>query len=104
MPSSRPEGVRKIAIEHAVMRPDSKWHQSMPALSPISVGSPAAIHGQRDTGDRGRRIADEKEGQRAELLDRSEALVRLLSQQHVTYVLPRWGGISGLSVSPDATA
>ena len=44
---------------------------------------PAAVDRQRDPGDRGRRFARQKHGERAELLDSGEALVRLLGEQHV---------------------
>src|SRR3954468_24715315 len=44
---------------------------------------PAAVDRQRDAGDRSRRVSREEYRERAELLDRSKALVGLLRQQHV---------------------
>ena len=53
----------------------------------LLVRRPAAIHWQTPPVIEAAALAGQKEVQRAELLDRSEALVRLLSQQHVTYDL-----------------
>src|SRR5215204_4171833 len=48
-----------------------------------SVCGPAAVDRQRRPGDRGRGLAREEDGERPNLLDRREALVRLLGEEHV---------------------
>src|SRR5262249_59385481 len=48
------------------------------------VSGPTAIDRQCDSGDRCRRFAREEDGERAELIDRGKALVRLLREQDVT--------------------
>ena len=55
----------------------------MRTASPPSMRGPAAIHRQRRSGDRGRRVACEKHRQGAELFDGGKALVGLLREQHV---------------------
>src|SRR4051794_25317326 len=53
-------------------------------VSSRSVRGPAAVDRQRRPGDRRRGFAREEDRQRADLLDRREALVRLLRQKHIT--------------------
>ncbi len=49
------------------------------------VSGPAAIGGQRGSGDRGGTFAGKEHRDRAHLLDRGEPLVRLLRQQHLAH-------------------
>src|SRR5262249_24670833 len=72
---------------------DQAWRSPFgcePITCSCSVGGPAAIDRQRYAGDRSCRFARQKDRERSQLFDRSEPLIRLLRQQHVTDHLLAW--------------
>src|SRR5205085_3509779 len=52
-------------------------------MASSSVSGPAAVDGQCGAGDGSAGVARQEHGERADLLDGGEALVRLLGEQHV---------------------